>query len=840
MENLSSINKDLDIVHKKYVDGIAKAKVDKVEGKGLSTNDFTNEEKQKLAGLSTLSVASSDVIGGVKSGTGITVDAEGNVSINDDSHNHNIYSYLNEYKKVADHNGTEKYCKILTITPYANGYKDADYTMEIIGRTRKKATFNIAISTGNDNYLKNITATYDGDSSVGGNLRVYYFADETSATSRIEVWIKMITWEELEFFPKTFYNKSESVKITWNLDTSATAFPTNATNTISVDNKSSLHTHNYAGSDSAGGAANESKQVLINRSASDAYYPILLTNSGDGTTVKQDQVYASHGNTVTMNPKTGAVKATLFEGTVKDNNITYGGGGLSGSISPIDAATITELSGNRLNFMRAADIAIEYSTNGGTSWTDYGAADADKRNLVSETADSYSINIGKKTSAAATTSDRVRITLTAANGQLYFYFRKLLIYVSTNGASGSSVLVEKANCGSDTTFTTIGTYRVSGWSGWNSIPINIQFGGSDSQTNQIRKIRLTFFITGLNSNTTYKNNLVIQKIRATGETVWGGDIAMSRNSLFSYDLDKNVTFPAEITANSFSGSGASLTSLNAANISSGTIAAARLPKASASAIGGIRVGTGLTIDSNGILSATGTSVDLSGYYTKTEVDNRTYTILEASTSNKIDFNSLQTEGLYFIKNVTTSTTTNAPSAGTSGNIFLEIGSKNGVIFQSVMTNTNNGVPYHRQYSSGTWSSWLSTIAVSMIRTGTLNSGMACNTPTADTHLANKKYVDDKVSSVGGSSTSVNSTVATSAWASNTSISGYSYRAAVTVSGVTTSNNIIVSLSASSTAAQEEACATAGIQCKQQAANTIYLFAKTKPTVSLTFTTIILG
>ena len=52
MKNLSNIEHELDIVTKQYVDNAADTKVDKIEGKQLSTNDFTTEEKEKLAGLS--------------------------------------------------------------------------------------------------------------------------------------------------------------------------------------------------------------------------------------------------------------------------------------------------------------------------------------------------------------------------------------------------------------------------------------------------------------------------------------------------------------------------------------------------------------------------------------------------------------------------------------------------------------------------------------------------------------------------------------------------------------------------------------------------------------------
>lgn len=61
-------------------------KVDKVEGKGLSTEDYTTAEKTKLAGIAeganayTLPTASASVLGGVKIGANISVANDGTIS----------------------------------------------------------------------------------------------------------------------------------------------------------------------------------------------------------------------------------------------------------------------------------------------------------------------------------------------------------------------------------------------------------------------------------------------------------------------------------------------------------------------------------------------------------------------------------------------------------------------------------------------------------------------------------------------------------------------------------------------------------------------------------------
>ena len=62
-------------------------KVDKVTGKGLSTNDYTTAEKNKLAGIAdnannyTLPKASNTVLGGVKIGANITIGTDGTISV---------------------------------------------------------------------------------------------------------------------------------------------------------------------------------------------------------------------------------------------------------------------------------------------------------------------------------------------------------------------------------------------------------------------------------------------------------------------------------------------------------------------------------------------------------------------------------------------------------------------------------------------------------------------------------------------------------------------------------------------------------------------------------------
>ncbi len=83
MKNLSEIQHELDVVTKKYVDDAADTKVDKIDGKQLSTNDYTTEEKEKLNSLEnyTLPMASAGALGGVKIGNNLAINANGVLDI---------------------------------------------------------------------------------------------------------------------------------------------------------------------------------------------------------------------------------------------------------------------------------------------------------------------------------------------------------------------------------------------------------------------------------------------------------------------------------------------------------------------------------------------------------------------------------------------------------------------------------------------------------------------------------------------------------------------------------------------------------------------------------------
>lgn len=237
------------------------------------------------------------------------------------------------------------------------------------------------------------------------------------------------------------------------------------------------------------------------------------------------------------------------------NNINWGGPVLNDTVSPIDAGISSIHGANRLSFCNPIGITIEYSNDGGNTWNDYGASDRGKVELVTSGGNGSSwFYIGKRSAKGTVTiNDKLRVTFNAYKCGVYTAGVRLLLNIATDGTSGSNVILETSPHGDATTFSKVGTYPLSGWSGWNSIPINFRFGGWGSDA-----FRLTFGITGLSSNASYNNILQVGAIFLYGTSAWAIPSNMAYNNhLYSFDYAQNAFFPAQVTATKFNGNATS-------------------------------------------------------------------------------------------------------------------------------------------------------------------------------------------------------------------------------------------------------------------------------------------
>lgn len=285
-------------------------------------------------------------------------------------------------------------------------------------------------------------------------------------------------------------------------------------------------------------------------------YILKSNGSGAPTWIDQSSITAGVANKLTtartINVKVGGTTGTAqsFDGSsnitipvsgMGEAYLTWGGKNISGDISPIDAAASLQHSANKFELANPDGIIIEYSTDSGATWLEYSTNDEAKVNLVSAKGTWYQYG----GSSTVSLSGRLRVTLIASSMNVYTSLKKLLINCSTNGSKGCTVIVETSKNGAETTFSTIGTYDISGYSGWNSIPCGFDFGGESRLTRNTARIRLTFSHTSLGSS--QKTNPKIGNINAIGTTNWACPSTIARTGhLYSYDYLGNATFPKNI------------------------------------------------------------------------------------------------------------------------------------------------------------------------------------------------------------------------------------------------------------------------------------------------------
>ena len=309
IKNIKEPTDDTDAANKKYVDdAIANNTVDISEATTSTPGLMSAADKVKLNGIAenannyTLPIAKSDVLGGVKSGGDFTVNSStGVVTIKHQS--------LADYAKTTDVN-TSLNGKVPTTRKINNKALSADITLsasDISGAVRYDTASQGLTTTQKANARTNIGA---GTSSFSGN-----YNDLTNKPT-IPSAITESTVSGWGFTKNTgTYSKPSDGIPKSHL---ASAVQTSLDKADTALQSLPSHTHNYAGSSSAGGAANSVKTNLT-----------IKLNSGatEGT-----NLFTFNGSTAkTVNITPNAIGAATSDHT--HSYLPLSGGTLTGDLT---------------------------------------------------------------------------------------------------------------------------------------------------------------------------------------------------------------------------------------------------------------------------------------------------------------------------------------------------------------------------------------------------------------------------------------------------------------------------------------------------------------------------
>lgn len=271
----------------------------------------------------------------------------------------------------------------------------------------------------------------------------------------------------------------------------------------------------------------------------------LLTVDGSGSKLDADLLdgkeatnFASSTHTHTA-ASIGAANANHQHSTldiVRSSNENW-----AGNVGSADRGMINTARSPKSAFLPANCITVEYSSNGGSTWSDYGLTDAQKMDLFALSTSS-SIKLSK--SSPVSTNDCVRITVEPLDR--YVSFDQLYIWFST-GSHACTLDLERSTIGAKDTFSFIRKdVPLGGWSGPNVINFPYgTFGGFPGQTSNHYKYRMTFKTTKLGSSTTQFPTII--DIRFYGDRAWSIPNDMVKGDYpFSWDRDMNVNFPKQL------------------------------------------------------------------------------------------------------------------------------------------------------------------------------------------------------------------------------------------------------------------------------------------------------
>lgn len=231
---------------------------------------------------------------------------------------------------------------------------------------------------------------------------------------------------------------------------------------------------------------------------------------------------------------------------VKDGDIEWGGANRANDYSPVDAAMISKLGANRFAFIDPTYVTVEYSNDGGGTWTDYGAANSTKTAFFSDLINGDVFTVGKRsTSNPSTANDKLRIAVSVYN-KLACGFRKFAIYSSSYGAVNGTVTIQGQKNSSTTTDVLAENVPLKGWPGYNIVNLasNAILGIS---AGQYGKLIFTFFSDGSSGNKGLTINGIFGFGGAGAGSAWSFPSNMATNGhIYSWNAQQDTTFPARV------------------------------------------------------------------------------------------------------------------------------------------------------------------------------------------------------------------------------------------------------------------------------------------------------
>lgn len=264
-------------------------------------------------------------------------------------------------------------------------------------------------------------------------------------------------------------------------------------------------------------------------------------NNTNGWTEWDRIITKSYGDTIYL------TKDGTHTHTVGD--IDFGTFGKAGGLDPVTSYNIGPSASNKTFGLPAEAITVEYSTDAGATWQDYGLSDYSKKALFAETREQW-IYAGKNsTSGQGSTNYWLRVTIYPSDGR-YAYINGLYLWVNRAGVT-ATVDLQRSTRGNPDVFTEVFSGQdIAGWSGNNIRYFSSNsFGGGTDQTSNGYKYRMIFKITSI-TNANY-GTLSVSDIRFLGSSVFSfpsGNYMMKHNRLYNWDADLNATFPAKLIA----------------------------------------------------------------------------------------------------------------------------------------------------------------------------------------------------------------------------------------------------------------------------------------------------